>query len=395
MSSDAGRDPGPVADPTSDPPALGEGATPNGEAPTPPVAEAPSRRSALLRSGFIIAILIVVFGIILPRYVDYQEVLEAFQGLTVQQIAFVSVLGFLAWVACGTVFTALIPGLGMVRGLMSYLILSGIGSSVPMGPWNMAVLWVVVRGWGIENRAAASGIALYGVVDQLSRLFLPLLGIGLLAATGQLGGSQARVAWLIAIIGIVCFFVALALIIGIVRSQKLAERLGRTGQRWTEAIFRRLGRSGAPDVHGAVLRFRLQLGEVIRQRGLLALTCSILSKVMWAVVLTGSLRAVGISDQVLSFAEIFAVSSLVWIITILPISPGGAGVPEVLYITGLTTIAGSEYQNAITAGVMLYRVYQWFLPIPLAWILLKVARRGKSMLPSTSELRAAAAGKPI
>ena len=40
----------------------------------------------------------------------------------------------------------------------------GIGASVPFGPWNMGVLWVVLRGWGIPNIPATSGIALYGVV---------------------------------------------------------------------------------------------------------------------------------------------------------------------------------------------------------------------------------------
>ncbi len=83
------------------------------------------------------------------------------------------------------------------------------------------------------------------------------------------------------------------------------------------------------------------------------------------------------------------------VITIVPISPGGAGVPELLYISGLTTIAGDEWNAAITAGVFLFRAYQWFLPIPLAWILLKVARRGKSMLPTTAELRAAAADQAV
>ena len=34
----------------------------------------------------------------------------------------------------------------------SYLILSGIGSSIPFGPWNMGVVWVVFRGWGISFR---------------------------------------------------------------------------------------------------------------------------------------------------------------------------------------------------------------------------------------------------
>ena len=41
------------------------------------------------------------------------------------------------------------------------------------------------------------------------------------------------------------------------------------------------------------------------------------------------------------------------------------------------------------------RIYQWFLPIPLAWILLKLARRGKPMLPTTAELREVASGADV
>jgi len=86
------------------------------------------------------------------------------------------------------------------------------------------------------------------------------------------------------------------------------------------------------------------------------------------------------------------VFALVSVITIIPISPGGAGVPELLYIAGLSSIAGDQYESLITAGVFLFRLYQWFLPIPIAWILLKVARQGRSILPTTSELRSYAKG---
>jgi hypothetical protein len=39
-------------------------------------------------------------------------------------------------------------------------------------------------------------------------------------------------------------------------------------------------------------------------------------------------------------------------------------------------------------------MYFWFVPIPLAWILMKVARGGKPILPTTSELRDYAKGEP-
>jgi uncharacterized membrane protein YbhN (UPF0104 family) len=352
----------------------------------------PSRRAALLRSGLIVGVLVVVFGIILPATgVNYSEVLAAFQALTPDQVVVITVLGAIAWVLSGLIFSALIPGLSPVRGTMSWLILGGIGSSIPFGPWNMGVLWVVVRGWGIPNIPATSGIALYGVVNELSRLFLPLVAIAALAIGGDLAGKEsAGTAWTIAIISAVAFVIVTALIVAIVRSERVADWLGRTGQRTVSWIMARLGRKGAPDVDGAIHRFRDQLGLVIRQRGFAALGMAIVSQFAWTIVLIVALRMCGVPADVLTPGIVFAVYALVMVITIIPLSPGGAGVPELLFISAFTAIAGEQYNAAITAGVFLYRLYYWFLPIPLAWILLKVARRGKSMLPTTAELRAAA-----
>jgi len=346
-----------------------------------------------MRSGLIVGVLVVVFGVILPRYVDYAEVAAAFKALTPDQVVVMTLLGALAWLVSGLVFCALIPGLSVIRGPTSWLILSGIGSSVPFGPWNMGVLWVVVRGWGIANIPATSGIALYGIVNELSRLFLPFFAVVVLAVTGALAGAKnTDTAWAIAIISAIAFVVATALIIAVVRSERAADWLGRTGQRIVSWVMRRLGRKGTPDVSAAIHRFRDQLGVVIRRRGLAALGTSIAAQFAWVIVLTVALRMTGVPESVLSPGDIFAVYALVMVITIIPLSPGGAGVPELLFISGFTAIAGTEYQAAITAGVFLYRLYYWFIPIPLAWILLKVARRGESMLPTTAELKAAAKG---
>jgi putative heme transporter len=351
----------------------------------------PSRRAALLRSGFIVGVLLVVFLIIIPRFVDYSEVAAAFRDLTLPQVAFMTVLGAIAWLISGQLFTVLTEGLSVLRGGASYLILSGIGSSVPFGPWNMGVVWVVVRGWGVGVQPATSGIALYGVINQLGRLALPLVAVIVLIATGGLAGGGGT-ATVITVISIVVFVVATGLIAAVVRSDRVADWLGRTGQRVVSWLLARLGRTGAPDVSASVHRFRDQLGAVIRRRGLAALIVSVIAQLGWCVVLIAALRVVGVPETTLTPADVFAVFALVSVITIIPISPGGAGVPELLYIAGLSAIAGGQYESVITAGVFLFRLYQWFLPIPIAWILLKVARRGRSMLPTTSELRSYAKG---
>ena len=54
-------------------------------------------------------------------------------------------------------------------------------------------------------------------------------------------------------------------------------------------------------------------------------------------------------------------------------------------------LTGGQYSAEISAGVMLYRVFQWFLPIPLAWILLGIAGAGSRSCPERLEFRGGSA----
>lgn len=369
---------------------------PDGSAPSPDAPAAPpSRRGALLRSGFIVGMLVIVFGVILPQAIDYQEVVAAFAALDVSQIALITALGIAAWFVAGLVLMALIDGLSAIRGTMSWLILSGIGSSIPFGPWNMGVLWVTLRGWGIGNAAATSGIALYGITNTLGILCLPLAALTVLTVAGAFGERQSTAAWLLAIGCAIVAFIVVAVIVAIVRSHRIASWIGRSGQRIADWLLARLGRSGGPQVERSVMHFRDQLGSIIRRRGLAGLLLALLAQVMWIVVLVAALRIVGVDEATLPVGRIVAVYCVVMVVMILPIAPGGAGIPELMFIGILSALAESSAGPAIAAGVFLYRIYYWFVPIPLAWAMLKVARRGKPVLPGATELREMASGSGI
>src|SRR3954452_3962082 len=230
----------------------------------------PSRRDAIVRTSIVLGVLAIVFLVILPRYIDYQEVIEAFRGLSIQDVLLVAAFGVIAWFATGAVFAALIPGLGWLRGTQAWLILAGIGASIPLGPWNMAVLWVVIRGWGLGVRETTGGIALYGIFDQLSRLAMGVVGAIVLVVAERngtnVGVERESIIWLAVISGGV-LLIALGVLIGIVRSESLARRIGAFGARLVGWVFAKLGRAGTPDVAGSVMHFRDTLGETIRDRG--------------------------------------------------------------------------------------------------------------------------------
>ena len=121
MESDA--DPSPLAaEAATAPPGTG----------AKPASTMPDRRTAILRTGLVVGVLFVVFGLILPQFVDYEEVFEALLALTLPQILLMTALGIVAWFACGQLFTVLVPGLSPLRGMTAYLILSGMGASLPV-----------------------------------------------------------------------------------------------------------------------------------------------------------------------------------------------------------------------------------------------------------------------
>jgi uncharacterized membrane protein YbhN (UPF0104 family) len=349
----------------------------------------PSRRDAIIRIGIVAGVLSIVFGVILPRFVDYRQVLNALQGLSLQDFLVVGIFGLITWVLTGAIFTALIPGLGLVRGLDAYLILTGIGASIPLGPWNMAVLWVVIRGWGRPVSTTTGGILLYGIFDQLSRFGLMFIaGIVLVVAesAGRVAVENALIIGYLVLGGVLFVGLGVGLIL-VVRSERLARKLGHLAERVIGAVLRRFGRA-VPDVEGALVRFRITLGDTVRERGVVAFLVAMASKLAWFVLMLVSMRVVGITERELPASIILAGVAGVFVITVLPIAPGGAGVPEVLYISFFTAYTGGADSSVITAGVMLFRAFQWGLPIPLAWILLAMSRRGKPLLPTKAEFQA-------
>ncbi len=95
---------------------------------------------------------------------------------------------------------------------------------------------------------------------------------------------------------------------------------------------------------------------------------------------------------------ILAGYAAVMVITLLPIAPGGAGLPEILYIGFFTTYAANPaVDDAIGAGVMLFRGMTWFLPIPVGYVALLFQRRGvrreRERAEASGEAPADAAGE--
>jgi len=113
------------------------------------------------------------------------------------------------------------------------------------------------------------------------------------------------------------------------------------------------------------------------------------------LLLVMALRFVGVPREDLSVSQIFATYAIVELLTVVPITAGGAGVVELGYIGLLTGYAGSAYVNQVTAGVMLFRLATWIAIIPIGWITVALwrlsVRRGTAPLAAARAVSQTAA----
>jgi uncharacterized membrane protein YbhN (UPF0104 family) len=195
------------------------------------------------------------------------------------------------------------------------------------------------------------------------------------------GAAELKVLALLGVAVIVAIFV-----VGyaILRSERLAYRVGRLIERFVGWLFHLLRRPTPTGIAQRALAVRLDVKDLLLSRGLLAYLADLSGRVFYGVVFIACLRETGVPADVLSAGAILAVYAAVGILLILPIAPGGAGTPQVLYIAGLSSIAGDEWSVEVSAGVFLFFVVQWVLPTVIGWITLVVERRGRPLL-STGE----------
>jgi uncharacterized membrane protein YbhN (UPF0104 family) len=330
----------------------------------------PGRRKIVLRVLVLVGLFVIVFVGILPRIVDYDDVWAALSGLTPAQYAALALATALGYVANAAPCKVLIPGLSWPRAVGADLSARAVASTIP-GPTDVATRFMLFRQWSVPADVASAAIVFAAFFETLSSLVLPALAtIGVILA-----GNTSRPGVIsLSVIGIAVLAVATLVLVAIVRSEGLARRLGL----WLDGfahrvwpVFRKVPPEGI--VQG-VADLRVEAMDLLSLRGVLAFVAAVGAKLAWFLVLEIALWAVGVPTDVLPPSTVLVAMALVGIVTLIPITPGAVGVSEIAYVALLTAVAGSDGTEQITAAVLILRVAQWLLVIPIGWICLVVIR---------------------
>jgi uncharacterized membrane protein YbhN (UPF0104 family) len=207
----------------------------------------------------------------------------------------------------------------------------------------------MLRSWGFEQRAVATAVTLAGVWNQLANLAFPAIALMLLTIEG---GRQPLLAT-VALIGFAAFVAVVTGFALALWSDGLARGVGDAAARLAARGLRLVRRGPVTWDGEAFVRFRREaIGVVARRWHVLSIATMVGHLTVFCVLVT-CLRALDVPASEVTVIEAFAAWSLIRILGVLPLTPGGIGVIE-LGLTGLLVGFGGS-NAAVVAAVLVYR----------------------------------------
>jgi uncharacterized protein (TIRG00374 family) len=275
--------------------------------------------------------------------------------------------------------------ISVVRLFRIQLSTKSVGNVLPGGSAASSALgYRLLRLSGVSGPDAGFALATAGLGSAV--VLNLILWVGLIASIPGRGVNPLY--GTAAIIGVIVMLVAAALIFGVVDGQGRAERV----LRWIATKLRL-----DPDNASSVLRHlgdRLLALAADRRLLVRVLAWATLNWLIDAASLWVFLRAFGQSVPADALIVAFGLANIV---SVVPITPGGLGIVEGIYIP--TLVGFGLTRSEATLGVLTYRVAQYWLPIAIgaiAYLSLRVGpfaiERRDALRPLRSEARDAASG---
>ena len=323
------------------------------------------RATRLVLSG---GLAVAILAVAMPRVAGAQwdDIVRALGGLTLAQLAVLTVVWLAGLWAQTPALTAAMPGLSHRRALLLNLTGSFVSNLLPLGGAAGTVAnWRMARSWGFESPAFARWALITNLVDTLLKFVLPGLALCWLALAGvEVSGNVSMAAYL----GLGLLTASVLAVWLVARDDRAVRWLGARVD-WLAARVRfvPVAEEGYA-VRAAAFR-RESAGLVSSGWGRMV-GGKLAYALLQAALLWLCLRAIGTQVHPAVVAAAFAVER---ILTMAAITPGATGIVE-LGMAGVFVAFGVEPTTA-AAGVLLYRAFIFGLEIPvgglsmLAWSL--------------------------
>jgi len=341
-----------------------------------------SRARRATEIGISLGVVVVIFAFVIPKLTgaDYANIWHEMAKLSPAEIVGLVAFWFLGMLAYTGVLTNTLPGLKHTQALTVNFAGSAVSNVMPFGgAIGVGATYAIDMSWGFTAPSVTLSILVSGIWNVFAKLAMPVLALLLLILSGHATGKL----FLPAILGLIALVVA-AIVLGlIIRSERLAERIGQFGQSLVGWFCRVTRRKATPDVVTVVLNFRHQSIGLVRDRWWRITLWIFLFNLIQFLLLFACIRAIGIDG--ITLTEAFAAFAFARLLETIPITPSGVGFVEVGAASALISFGGPD--NASTAAVFLFRGFVYLLEIPvgaMAWVVWASMTRWRRPIGSVS-----------
>jgi uncharacterized membrane protein YbhN (UPF0104 family) len=341
-----------------------------------------SRARRATEIGISLGVVFVIFAFVIPKLTgaDYANIWHEMAKLSPAEIVGLVAFWFLGMLAYTGVLTNTLPGLKHTQALTVNFAGSAVSNVMPFGgAIGVGATYAIDMSWGFTAPSVTLSILVSGIWNVFAKLAMPVLALLLLILSGHATGKL----FLPAILGLIALVVA-AIVLGLImRSERLAERIGQFGQSIVGRSCRALRRKATPDVVTVVLNFRHQSIGLVRERWWRITLWIFLFNLIQFLLLFACIRAIGLDG--ITLTEAFAAFAFARLLETIPITPSGVGFVEVGAASALISFGGPD--NASTAAVFLFRGFVYLLEIPvgaMAWLVWASMTRWRRPIGSVS-----------
>lgn len=310
-------------------------------------------RAQVVATLITLAVLVVVFAGVLPRFADYGAAWRTIREMPAASLAALAVATVINVAVYPLPFQVCLPGIGYWPAFVVRQTSFLISNSVPGGgAVGLGVQYAMLSSYGFGAAATTAAIGASTAWNLFVTLSLPLVGVIALLLGADATATAVAVA--AAAAGLTIVSAAIAAFALILRSEATARRVGEVADRATERFARRFSRAWQPDLTGQIVAFRASIVDLIRRRWHMLTLTSVLQQLAQFAILqiavAGLQGPAGGTVTVVAGLAAFAVARVA---TFLPVTPGGLGTTDAA-LAALLIAAGAASSTAV-AAVLLWR----------------------------------------
>jgi uncharacterized protein (TIRG00374 family) len=310
---------------------------------------APGRARQIVAGALTLAVLVIVFVGIFPKFANYSDAWTAIQQMSLGAVLGLAVATLVNIAVYATPYQAALPGIGFGRAFVVRQTSFMISNAIPAGgAIGLGVQYAMLGGYGIGPAPATAAIGITSVFNLLVTLALPAIGVVLIVVQGEATTNQ--------ILGAVVAVVAVAVMVGVLaavlRSESLARRVGELADRVLHRVRPSMVPEGqdGPATRG-VLNFRHSTVDVVSRRLGAITATNVAMQLTQFAVLAVAIYGMSGADAGVNLGEIFAAFALARLASFIPVTPGGLGTVDAAMVALLAAF-GMDRDVALAANLV-------------------------------------------